>query len=324
MICIYKYKILEKEFKFNQNNDFIRIFQIIRNISLKNHPFNNFGAGNKKVLKPNISLLTPFKKFHDKYYKGNYFSCVICSRFSIEELEKSVKLNLGKMEKSEEKSILKLEFPFETNFNKIITLKKKENFFEIWFIVKNSIEINSLKLFVDLFNCNYNYSFQSFIKEKKNVKNCKAYIENSNYLFKILKIKCNFDEKFDKNEFIEAFFEFIEFLKNNKLEKNHFEQKKIIDFQKLNFFGTKYNSETLNFLSLNLEKFKEKDKIILYELFENGNDFENNFYKFIQELNSSTFFIIRNNSNNIIFNQKDNFFGSEYNIEDFLPLKKCK
>jgi insulysin len=74
-----------------------KVIDVLKDIAdVKNHPFHNFGCGNKETLsKHNIKEI--LKNFYDKYYSSNIMKLVVLSNIEMDVMEKKIKKIFSKI-----------------------------------------------------------------------------------------------------------------------------------------------------------------------------------------------------------------------------------
>jgi insulysin len=83
---------VDSEHAKNLQNDMWRSFQLNKSLCRKDHPYSKFGSGNLKTLKdlPNelgLDLRTMLLDFHKQYYSANIMKLVLLGKESLDELE---------------------------------------------------------------------------------------------------------------------------------------------------------------------------------------------------------------------------------------------
>lgn len=76
----------------NLQNDSWRAFQFNKSLAKADHPYSNFGSGNKKTLKTNLpsdcNLREFLLAFHKKYYSSSIMKLAILGKESLNDLQK--------------------------------------------------------------------------------------------------------------------------------------------------------------------------------------------------------------------------------------------
>ncbi|KAI8902913.1 Metalloenzyme, LuxS/M16 peptidase-like protein [Globomyces pollinis-pini] len=83
---------VDSEHKKNIQSDSWRGYQLLKDLSSPNHPFNKFGTGNLETLKDiplskGLDIRKVLLEFHAKYYSANIMKLVILGKESIEQLK---------------------------------------------------------------------------------------------------------------------------------------------------------------------------------------------------------------------------------------------
>jgi insulysin len=100
----------------NINDDGWRIFQIIRNLSIKTNNFNTFATGSKQTMDENL-IRNNMIEFYKKYYVSENISISVVSNLDIDMQHKMLHNTFGNIEKKKSETII-VKKPIFDNFNK--------------------------------------------------------------------------------------------------------------------------------------------------------------------------------------------------------------
>lgn len=88
-------RAVDSEHKKNLQSDTWRLFQLDKNLSNPDYPYNSFGTGNLVSLKEEptakgLNVRDAFMKFHETYYSSNLMKLVVLGREPLDQLEQWV------------------------------------------------------------------------------------------------------------------------------------------------------------------------------------------------------------------------------------------
>ena len=164
-----------------QQNDFLASYhskfllkQIVKDLSNKNHPYNNLNIGNNETLNkknPNRNksysefLLGDVKSYFDTFYKTKNMTLIIYSNLTLKEMTNLVQKHFG----FDSHSSLDVEsFLFRS---------KLEN------LKKEPYDFNSLNKFVIYISSNWNSLYFSFYIRNNDILDIKVFIEYFKFVF---------------------------------------------------------------------------------------------------------------------------------------------
>jgi insulysin len=106
-------RAVDSEHKKNLQSDHWRLFQLEKDLSNPQYPYNSFGTGNLQTLKEDpeakgLDVREAFMKFHETYYSSNLMKLVVLGREPLDQLEKWV---LEKFSPVKNKNLKAPDFP---------------------------------------------------------------------------------------------------------------------------------------------------------------------------------------------------------------------
>lgn len=147
---------VNSEHQNNVLNDNWRLFQLMKTIGKKNHPFNKFNTGSLETLNiPNIE--TKVREFYNKYYtSARYFLCIISS-LPIEEQKLIVEKQFANVPNKPIETLHPIQTQFELPYETPILLKVAP------IKTKNMIKINWQLNFMDEIDKYKDYAIMGLI-----------------------------------------------------------------------------------------------------------------------------------------------------------------
>lgn len=108
---------VDSEYTKNIAFDIVRLTSILKEFTINNHPYYNFGSGNKKTLRKN-DIREKLLNLYNKYYSANLMKLVILSNIKINEIEPIIIKLFGSVPNNNVKRQEINMFPFHETSNK--------------------------------------------------------------------------------------------------------------------------------------------------------------------------------------------------------------
>jgi insulysin len=122
----------------NINDDGWRIFQIIRNLSIKTNNFNTFATGSKQTMDEKL-IRNNMIEFYKKYYVSENISISVVSNLDIEIQKKMLHKTFGNIEKKKNETVI-IKKPIFDNFNKTFQVIPVSDIQQLIYIYEIGIE----------------------------------------------------------------------------------------------------------------------------------------------------------------------------------------
>lgn len=117
----------------NINDDNWRIYQMMKNLAIKNNSYNSFATGSKETMNEN-QIRAKMIEFYNKYYVSENISITVVSNLSIKTQMKMVAKTFGEIKKKS-MEIITIEKPIYNNFGKsyqMVPLSDIQQLIYIW------------------------------------------------------------------------------------------------------------------------------------------------------------------------------------------------
>lgn len=324
---------VDSEYKMHRSNDAARLLSILE-LTIQNiHPASQFSIGNLKTLKDDITdedLHTELIKLHGKYVANKMFLAIQSNR-SLDEMQSLVveKFSAIKRGSEEEKPILSIDQIFKPEFYEKIYFMKpktpKKAIMITWPLppVLKHYKCSPLEYLEHIFGNNADGGINSYLREQHLVTEIDLYLEPhsavSNSDYTLVRVLADLtDHGIDNIEkVLEAVFSYLLMIKNASTDEHRMLYEELKEKSENDFSFHKEASSTNNVakFATNMMFYEDADIVRGRKVYQNFD--EKIIRECIDALNERKFNIIIITDKRETFSKTEEYFGTEYDEEDF-------
>ncbi|ARF09651.1 Zn-dependent peptidase [Indivirus ILV1] len=301
---------VNSEYDKNITHEYVRIFGVLKELVVNNHPFYNFGIGNKETLnKPNIR--NALLEFYDKYYSSNIMKLVILTN-------KKVKNNIidifSQVKNKNVKITHQIILPYEnSHLIKLVPIQNSDELIIFWQIPITSKKYKPLKYISYLLGHEGQGSLYYFLKNNGLCTSLMPGIQYEDNTFQLYGINIELTEEGLKHIpfIIDCVYKYKETI---TISKDIYQELKITSKIQFDYSITGEKIDYVSSLAMNLLKYKPKDVIcgpgLLPEYNQKFNDHLSNTLKYIKK--SNEIIMIISKAYEKTTNKTEKWYGVKY------------